>query len=120
MTTFATPVQADFAAAGWRIEAEEARRETHLGREALFLRNGRATLADVELTDCLLEVDVLLGADEYRSRDYRFLSSIGWWDSLYVDLEAGENELVVAVSEDFGGWGLQARFPDPSGLTFGS
>jgi hypothetical protein len=23
--------------------------------------------------------------------------------------EAGRNELVVAVSEDFGGWGVQAR-----------
>ena len=29
----------------------------------------------------------------------------------------GANELVVAVSEDFGGWGVQARFPDPEGLT---
>jgi hypothetical protein len=57
------------------------------------------------------------GDDTYRSRDYRFLGSIGYWDSLYLPLEAGENELVVAVSEDFGGWGVQARFPDASGLT---
>jgi hypothetical protein len=62
---------------------------------------------------------LFLGADEYRSRDYRFLGSIGWWDALYLPLEAGENELVVAVSEDFGGWGVQARFPDAAGLTFG-
>jgi hypothetical protein len=55
----------------------------------------------------------------YRSRDYRFLGSIGWWDTLYLPLAAGNNELVVAVSEDFGGWGVQARFPDPSGLAFG-
>ena len=58
------------------------------------------------------------GDDAYRSRDYRFLGSIGWYDTLYVPLEAGDNELVVAVSEDFGGWGVQARFPDASGLAF--
>jgi len=52
----------------------------------------------------------------YRSRDYRFLGTIGWFDRVYVPLEAGENELVFAVSEDFGGWGVQARFPDAAGL----
>ncbi len=52
------------------------------------------------------------GDDGYRTRDYRFLGSIGWWDRVYLPLEAGENELVVAVSEDFGGWGVQARFAD--------
>ena len=49
------------------------------------------------------------GDDTYRSRDYRFLGSIGWYDTLYLSLEAGENELAIAVSEDLGGWGLQAR-----------
>ena len=58
------------------------------------------------------------GDDGYRSRDYRFLGSIGYFDSLYLPLEAGDNELVVAVSEDFGGWGVQARFDDLAGLRF--
>ena len=49
------------------------------------------------------------GEDGYRSRDYRFLGSIGWDDSVYLPLEEGANELLVAVSEDFGGWGVQAR-----------
>jgi hypothetical protein len=55
--------------------------------------------------------------DTYRSRDYRFLGSIGWFDALYLPLANGENELVLAVSEDFGGWGVQARFPAPEGLS---
>jgi len=55
---------------------------------------------------------VFAGDDSYRSRDYRFLGSIGFWDTVYLPLEAGEHELVLAVSEDFGGWGLQARFAD--------
>jgi hypothetical protein len=53
----------------------------------------------------------------YRNRDYRFLGSIGWFDTLYLPLQAGDNELALAVSETFGGWGLQARFDDPAGLT---
>lgn len=56
------------------------------------------------------------GDDSYRTRDYRFLGSIGYFDALVLPLVEGENELVFAVSEDFGGWGVQARFPDPSGL----
>jgi hypothetical protein len=51
------------------------------------------------------------GDDAYRTRDYRFLGSIGWWDTVYLPLREGANELVVAVSETFGGWGLQARLP---------
>jgi hypothetical protein len=59
------------------------------------------------------------GDDTYRSRDYRFLGSIGYYDTLYLPLAEGENELVVAVSGDFGGWGVQARLPDAAGITFG-
>ncbi len=58
------------------------------------------------------------GNDTYRSRDYRFLGGIGYFDSVYLRLVEGDNEVVVAVSEDFGGWGVQARFPDADGLAF--
>jgi len=57
--------------------------------------------------------------DTYRSRDYRFLGSIGYWYRLHLPLIAGDNELVIAVSEDFGGWGVMGRFTDGTGLTFG-
>jgi hypothetical protein len=81
------------------IESELARRQPlELGfsdRAVVFLNGQR----------------IYRGDDTYRSRDYRFLGSIGWFDTLYLPLAAGENELVVAVSEDFGGWGIQARLP---------
>ncbi|MCP4544954.1 MAG: hypothetical protein GY835_00655 [bacterium] len=48
------------------------------------------------------------GNDIYRSRDYRFLGSIGYFDRVYLPLDAGENELWIAVAESFGGWGLKA------------
>jgi hypothetical protein len=37
--------------------------------------------------------------------------------SLYLPLRAGDNELVVMVTDVFGGWGLQGRFRDAQGLT---
>lgn len=56
------------------------------------------------------------GDDTYRSRDYRFLGSIGYWDTVYLPLRAGDNDLVISVSEDLGGWGVQGRL-DGAGFT---
>jgi hypothetical protein len=33
-----------------------------------------------------------------------------------LPLEAGENEVLIVVTEGFGGWGLQAQFEDMSGI----
>lgn len=52
------------------------------------------------------------GADVFMSRDYRFLGTIGYFDTVYLELKKGRNELWIAVSEDFGGWGLQAKLED--------
>ncbi len=59
------------------------------------------------------------GDATYRSRDYRFLGSIGYWDIVHLPLQVGENELCIAVSETFGGWGIQGRLEDVRGVTFG-
>lgn len=58
------------------------------------------------------------GNDSYRTRDYRFLGSIGYWDTIFLPLRIGANELVVSVSETFGGWGLKARLRDLEGIAF--
>jgi len=52
---------------------------------------------------------IYFGHDEFASRDYRFLGTIGFFDTLYLPLKKGRNELWVAVSEGFGGWGLLAQ-----------
>ena len=52
------------------------------------------------------------GSDIFRSRDYRFLGSIGLFDELYLPLKRGENELWFAVTENFGGWGIEAFVDD--------
>ena len=56
------------------------------------------------------------GTNLYRSRDYRYLGTIGYFDSVYLPLKQGENILMMAVTEEFGGWGLQGKFNDLSGL----
>jgi hypothetical protein len=50
------------------------------------------------------------GDSSFRSRDPAFLgvASLGP-DALYIDLAPGRNELVFAVTENFGGWGFLAR-----------
>ena len=50
------------------------------------------------------------GESAFQSRDTSFLgiASLGP-DAIYVDLRPGDNEIVLAVSETFGGWGFAVR-----------
>jgi hypothetical protein len=56
------------------------------------------------------------GADEFRSRDYRFLGTMGYFDAVYLTLKKGKNELWLAVSEEMGGWGLKGKFENMEGI----
>lgn len=56
------------------------------------------------------------GSNNWRSRDYRYLGTIGLFDSIYLHLKKGRNELVMAVSEDFGGWLITGKFDDLNGI----
>ncbi len=60
------------------------------------------------------------GNDGWRSRDYRFLGTVGQHYELVLPLEAGENELLLAVSESFGGWGVTLSVPESAGVTAGT
>ncbi|WP_271767777.1 hypothetical protein [Aquimarina algiphila] len=57
------------------------------------------------------------GTNRWRSRDYRYLGTVGLFDAIYLDLKKGENTLLLAVSEDFGGWLVTGKFSDPKGVT---
>ncbi len=52
------------------------------------------------------------GENMYQSRDYRYLGTIGLFDNIVLPLQPGDNELWIAVSESFGGWGVQACIND--------
>lgn len=56
------------------------------------------------------------GKDNFLSRDYRYLGTIGFFDKLFLPLKKGANELWFVVAEDFGGWGVKAKFEDMSGI----
>lgn len=62
------------------------------------------------------EKAVWMGNDIYGSRDYRFLGTIGFFDSVYLDLKNGKNEIYVMVAENFGGWGFKAQFENMNGI----
>jgi len=59
---------------------------------------------------------VYAGNNSFRSRDYRYLGTIGLFDTIYLPLKSGINEVSFAVSESFGGWGVTARFDDCEGI----
>ena len=56
------------------------------------------------------------GSNFYRSRDYRYLGTIGMFDTVYLQLKPGDNTVQFAVTEAFGGWGIKAQLDDSDGL----
>jgi len=60
---------------------------------------------------------VYAGVAGWRSRYMLFQGFVTADDVLYLDLNEGDNELVFAVYEVFGGWGLIAQFDDTEGMT---
>ena len=62
----------------------------------------------------------LNGQPLYAGRNglsYRAEGSLGWFypyaDAVFLPLRRGPNELVLAVSESFGGWAFMCRFDHP-------
>lgn len=49
------------------------------------------------------------GNSAYRSRDPSFVGAIGYHDAIYLDLQKGLNEILLMVSEGFGGWGFMGK-----------
>ncbi len=57
------------------------------------------------------------GTNKWRSRDYRYLGTVGLFDAVYLNLKKGKNTLLFAVSEEFGGWLITGRFNNQQGIT---
>ena len=54
-------------------------------------------------------IPLFTGNSAYQSRDASFAGIIGYNDVLSLPLKAGDNELMLAVAESFGGWGFMCR-----------
>lgn len=104
-----------------RIQGVHLRKDTVFARTMIVSDRERIARLDFGFSDRIrvyLNGRLLYrGDDTYQSRDYRFLGSIGYFDALYLPLTQGENELLLAVSEDLGGWGIQAKLENLAGLT---
>lgn len=73
-----------------------------------------------DVTVYLNGMPIFSGSDRFLSRDYRFLGIVGYNDTAWLPLKAGENTLVLAVTEDVAdttGWALQGRFQDMAGMS---
>ncbi len=57
------------------------------------------------------------GNNGFRTRDYRYLGTIGYFDAVHLPLKKGANTIILAVSENFGGWAVQGKLDDISNLT---
>jgi hypothetical protein len=53
------------------------------------------------------------GRNGYQARFSTYLGLMTPDDAVYLPLRAGDNELLLAVAEVFGGWGLMVRL-EPS------
>jgi hypothetical protein len=70
-----------------------------------------------EITLFLNGQSLFTGKSAYRFRDPGFLGIVDVEnDAVYLPLKKGSNELVLAVSEYFGGWGFICRFEDRAGV----
>ena len=56
------------------------------------------------------------GNNNFRTRDYRYLGTIGYFDAIYLPLKKGENTIILAVSETFGGWGVMGKWENMDGI----
>lgn len=81
--------------------------------QTVVVEFGYSDLARVYLNGRLLYA----GNNTYMTRDFRYLGTIGLFDAVALPLESGENQLWIAVTEQFGGWGVMARQPQAGNVT---
>jgi hypothetical protein len=62
-----------------------------------------------EITVFLNGEPVFWADASFQVRDPMFYGTVGLNDAVFLPLRAGDNELVLAVAESFGGWGFMAR-----------
>lgn len=95
-------------------------RDTVFARHVLNAKRSQAKLLTFGYSDkarvYLNGTLIYKGNNRYMSRDYRYLGTIGLFDSVVLPLKKGDNELWIAVSEAFGGWGIMAQIRDVEGV----
>lgn len=75
---------------------------------------GFSDIAQVYVNNLILYT----GQNIYQSRDYRFLGTMGYYDEVYLPLQKGINQLIISVTENFGGWGIMGKFINTDGIAY--
>ena len=107
-----------------RLQGVEEGKNTVFARATIISEKDQIKPLKIGFSDRIklyLNDRAIFNAEDYVvSRDYRFLGTMGYYDTLYLPLNSGQNELWIEVSEAFPvtGWGLQAKFEDMEGISF--
>ena len=126
----------DLAGDGWTVASAEPSGVLPIGRERSRTTDEDVVWARVEVVadtagarafsfDFSDRAVVFLNGRAVAAGDNSFLSKGPFFrgdlalgaNTVFLDLAAGPNELLVAVAEQANGWGLVGRFDDPEGLT---
>jgi len=86
-----------------------ARTRIHSQKErTMELQFGYSDIVTVFLNGQLL----FGGNNVFRSRDPFFQGRVGLFDTIFLPLQRGDNELLFILAESMGGWGYMARIGD--------
>lgn len=128
-------LEVDLNSLEWTSLAAEENGITNIARAAKISRETNTSLARLVITaryEILLPVkfgysdavrvyldgnEVYRGTNRYQTRDYRYLGTIGLFDEVPLRLAKGNNTLVFAVTEAFGGWGIMADIEPQEGIS---
>ena len=104
-----------------RVTQRTREANTALVRKTVLATEDTKTLLSFGYSDrVILFVNgkrVFSGNAGWRVRDHRFLGTVGFNDAILLPLKKGENEIVAAVSENFGGWAFAGAVANREGLS---
>jgi hypothetical protein len=87
---------------------------TVLAKFTVIAEKDQLKRLDIGYSDCVKlycnGTAVYSGNTSFRTRDFRYLGTIGYFDAVYLPLKKGENTITMAISETFGGWGVMAKW----------
>ncbi|WP_164117399.1 hypothetical protein [Sphingorhabdus sp. Alg239-R122] len=125
----------DFADLSWQSLDTETNGITNLSKISRRLDNSGTVFVHLKVTSNIEQMNELrfgysdrvriylngkriyYGNAGWRVRDYRFLGTVGFFDSVGLDLKQGDNHVIIAVSETFGGWAWAGAIKDQSNIT---
>lgn len=92
---------------------------TRLSLASEQVRTVRFNFGYSDEVSVFLNGQLLFAADDRYSFDEPRREGLIGLDqaTLFLPLRRGENELILAISDVFGGWGVTGQFPDREGLT---